>query len=193
MGELRDRIEHDVTRSRAIYRLLKADGKGYFRSYQGGSIYDGPGGTHEVHGAIRDRWMLLGAQTGLLGYPLTDETGTPDGVGRYNHFQNGSIYWTPETGAHETHGAIRDEWQGLDGSEALLVTHSQTRQERPMVLAGTTTSKTARFTGLPEPALMRLTVQSAISGQHSDGSVLFSVIRRAMKGVSTFRLLVPLA
>jgi len=46
----------------------------------------------------------------LLRGPLTDETGTPDGVGRYNHFQGGSIYWTPETGAHEVHGHIRDEW-----------------------------------------------------------------------------------
>src|SRR5580704_5485050 len=58
------------------------DGRGYFRRYQGGSIYDGPGGTHEVHGAIRDRWILLGAETGFLGYPITDESGTPDSVGR---------------------------------------------------------------------------------------------------------------
>jgi uncharacterized protein with LGFP repeats len=25
-----------------------------------------------------------------LGYPVTDETGTPDGHGRYNHFQGGT-------------------------------------------------------------------------------------------------------
>src|SRR5674536_355895 len=37
--------------------------------------------------------------------------GTPDGVGRYNHFsKGGSIYWTAATGAHEVHGAIRVEW-----------------------------------------------------------------------------------
>src|SRR5919199_153072 len=45
--------------------------------------------------------------------PLTDETGTPDGVGRFNHFAGGSIYWTPETGAHEVHGAIRDKWANM--------------------------------------------------------------------------------
>ena len=42
---------------------------------------------------------------------MTDETGTPDGVGRFNHFEGGSIYWTPQLGAHEVHGAIRNEWQ----------------------------------------------------------------------------------
>jgi LGFP repeat len=93
-----------------------ADGKGYRRRYQGGAIYVAPGiGVHEVHGAILDRWMLLGAETGFLGYPITDETGAPDGVGRFNHFQNGSIYWTPASGAHEMHGAIRDKWTALGG------------------------------------------------------------------------------
>jgi len=28
-------------------------------------------------------------------------------------FQGASIYWTPETGAHEVHGAIRDKWASL--------------------------------------------------------------------------------
>jgi len=92
------------------------DGKGYCRRYQGGAIYVAPGiGVHEVHGAIRDRWTLLGAETGFLGYPISDETGAPDGVGRFNHFQNGSIYWTPAAGAHEMHGAIRDKWTALGG------------------------------------------------------------------------------
>jgi len=49
-----------------------------------------------------------------VGYPRTDETGTPDGVGRYNHFSNdGSIYWTPATGAQSVHGAIRDRWEAM--------------------------------------------------------------------------------
>ncbi|MBK9317074.1 MAG: hypothetical protein IPM55_22915 [Acidobacteria bacterium] len=33
----------------------------------------------------------------------------PDGTGRYNHFENGSIYWTPNTGAHAVAGAIREK------------------------------------------------------------------------------------
>ena len=45
----------------------------------------------EVHGLIRARYLALGAEASILGYPVTDETGTPDGIGRYNHFQAGSI------------------------------------------------------------------------------------------------------
>jgi len=67
----------------------------------------------EVYGEIGKKWNQLGGQTGFLGAPLNDETGTPDGVGRYNHFQNGSIYWTPQTGAHEVHGQIRDKWASM--------------------------------------------------------------------------------
>jgi uncharacterized protein with LGFP repeats len=58
-----------------------------------------------------------------------DETGTPDGVGRFNHFRtffpNGgtadcSIYWTPGTGAHEVYGAIRDKWASLGWEKSQL-------------------------------------------------------------------------
>ena len=68
--------------------------------------------THEVHGAIRAKYDGLGAEGSFLGYPTTDETGCPDGVGRYNHFEAGSIYWSPATDAHEVHGLIRDLWAG---------------------------------------------------------------------------------
>jgi uncharacterized protein with LGFP repeats len=35
-------------------------------------------------------------------------------VGRFNHFSNdGSIYWTPSTGAWSVHGAIRAKWAAL--------------------------------------------------------------------------------
>ncbi len=87
---------------------------GRFRAYRAGSIYWTPGaGAFEVHGAVLARWGSFGWETGLLGYPLTDETGTPDRVGRFNHFQGGSIYWTPTTGAWEVHGSIRGTWSAL--------------------------------------------------------------------------------
>jgi hypothetical protein len=91
------------------------DNVGAFQHYQNGwSIYWSPAtDAHEVHGAIRAKWEEFGWERGLLGYPETDETSTPDGVGRFNHFQGGSIYWTPVTGAHEVHGAIRDKWAAL--------------------------------------------------------------------------------
>jgi len=67
-------------------------------------------GAHEVHGAIGAHYFALGGTASFLGYPVTDETGTPDGVGRFNHFQAGSIYWSPGTWAQEVHGLIRDAW-----------------------------------------------------------------------------------
>lgn len=71
---------------------------------------DGRRQVFEVHGVIRARYLALGGEASILGYPTTDETAAPDGTGRYNHFQAGSIYWTPRTGAHEVHGLIRDMW-----------------------------------------------------------------------------------
>lgn len=73
-------------------------------------------GAHSVTGAIRSKWRALGAETGPLGYPITDETRTPDGVGRYNHFfgaGGASIYWSPTTRAHSVTGAVRAKWASL--------------------------------------------------------------------------------
>jgi hypothetical protein len=87
-------------------------GGGTGQNYTAGRIYWSPAtGPHEVHGAILARYLTVGGPTGPLGFPTTDETRTPDGIGRYNHFANrASIYWTPSTGAHEVHGAIRVTW-----------------------------------------------------------------------------------
>ena len=63
----------------------------------------------------------MGWETSVLGYPVTDETGTPDGIGRFNHFANdGSIYWTPATGAREVHGLIRAKWASLGWERGCL-------------------------------------------------------------------------
>lgn len=101
--------------------LSTACGGGRFNHFAGGSIYWTPAtGAHEVHGLIRAKWASLGWECSFLGFPLTDETTTPDGVGRYNHFQGGSVYWTPATGAHEVHGAIRDLWASLGWERSRL-------------------------------------------------------------------------
>jgi len=87
------------------------DGVGRFNHFQRGSIYWYPQvGAFEVHGAIRGKWESVGWERSTLGYPTTDELPTPNGRGRFNHFQGGSIYWTPNTGAHVVSGVIRDEW-----------------------------------------------------------------------------------
>lgn len=89
-----------------------ADHVGRYNHFQHGSIYWTPDlGAHAVQGAIFDKWEDLEWETGLLGYPTTDELKTPDNRGRYSVFQRGSIYWTEKTGAHEVHGTIRDAWK----------------------------------------------------------------------------------
>ncbi|MDQ6649143.1 MAG: peptidoglycan-binding protein [Actinomycetota bacterium] len=91
--------------------LTTPDGVGRFTEFTGGAIYWTPAtGAHEIHGAVLAHWTQLGRETGVLGYPTTDETGTPDGVGRYNYFTGGGIYWTAATGPHEVRGAILGSW-----------------------------------------------------------------------------------
>jgi hypothetical protein len=75
------------------------------------SLYWSPAtGVGWVMGEIRDKWAQTGWENGVLGFPRTGENVTPDGRGRYTHFEFGSIYWTPETRAHEVHGAIVGTW-----------------------------------------------------------------------------------
>jgi hypothetical protein len=97
------------------------DGVGRFNHFQGGSIYWTPAtGAKVIYGDIRAKWASIGWETSFLGYPVTDELGTPDGVGRFNHFQGGSIYWTPSTGAHLVYGAIRDKWASMGWETSAL-------------------------------------------------------------------------
>jgi hypothetical protein len=105
-------LGHDFTGD-AVSGLEQVNG-GYRIRYQNCDIYDSPGtGAHEVHGDIRNKYNAKGGPSSDLGLPITDETGTPDGVGRYNHFStNGSIYWQPNTGPMEVHGGIRGAWAG---------------------------------------------------------------------------------
>lgn len=93
---------------------------GRTNTFEGGVISWSPStGAHEVHGAILERWMELGREAGF-GFPLTDETSTPDGRGRFNHFTGGSIYWTPETGAVEIVGAMKSRWASAGWEQSSL-------------------------------------------------------------------------
>ncbi|MCQ9353502.1 hypothetical protein NQ015_10825 [Corynebacterium sp. 153RC1] len=91
--------------------LTTPDGIGRFNHFQGGSIYWSPEtDAHQIWGEIRDKWAAQGWETGPLGYPVTDELTTPDGNGWFNHFENGSIYYSPASGVHTVSGKIRDYW-----------------------------------------------------------------------------------
>lgn len=84
--------------------------------YGGDFIYWSPAtGAQEIGGSIFQHWGDFGYETGPLGYPISDEVTSPDGVGRFNTFQNAGdhIYWSPASGAHEIGGAIFDHWGTL--------------------------------------------------------------------------------
>lgn len=103
--------------------LPTPDGVGRYNHFNDNtcSIYWTPTtGANAIYGAIREKWARLGWEASPVGYPVTDERGTPDGVGRYNHFSNGSIYWTPETGANAVYGDIRARWEGLGWEQSYL-------------------------------------------------------------------------
>jgi uncharacterized protein with LGFP repeats len=92
-------------------------GGGVYQMYQGGAIVWSPAtGAHESTGAIRTRYAQLGYETGVLGYPTSDETGGLKGGGVHQLYQGGAVIWSPATGAHESTGPIRTAWQST-GSE----------------------------------------------------------------------------
>lgn len=87
-----------------------------------GAVVLNPAGNKafEIHGDIYKKWRALGGVR--FGRPDTDETATPDGVGRYNHFNRGatSIYWSPKTGANAIWGDIRKLWARLGYERSYL-------------------------------------------------------------------------
>ncbi|GAC1649049.1 MAG: N-acetylmuramoyl-L-alanine amidase [Mycobacterium sp.] len=143
MGQIRQAVAADTPPSSCVYGAIGAHygalggsagflgspvtceandptNTGRFNDFQGGSIYWSPASNAwEVHGAIRGHWLALGG-TSFNGFPATDESPTPNVFGRYNHFQNGSVYWSPSSGSYEVHGAIRDRWASLGWENSSL-------------------------------------------------------------------------
>ncbi|MCF2526869.1 arylsulfotransferase family protein [Yinghuangia soli] len=75
------------------------------------------GTTRLVFGAIYQEWL---ANT-YLGLPTTDELAVGDGIGRVSHFARGSIYWSPQSGAHALqNGGIHTKWLQLGGPTGFL-------------------------------------------------------------------------
>lgn len=92
--------------------------------YNDASIFWNPdvsgGVARQVGGLIRSKWEENDWEQGYLGYPTTDETALPQRTGRFNHFEGGSIYWSPETGAHPVSGAIKQYWSAQGWENSLL-------------------------------------------------------------------------
>lgn len=108
--------------------------------------YRSGAGPFGVWGLIGVRWRALGAQAGILGFPLTDEGPLPDGRGRVSWFEGGAVFWTPTTGAHDVRLPILHEWFQRGGplgrlgypvsdTEQLDATHHRVRFERGALVA----------------------------------------------------------
>lgn len=107
-------------------------GGGKAQDFANGRAYWHPRtGAQFVWGRIGARYQEVGGPESPLGYPLTSEMATPDGVGRFVHFENGSIYWTPDTGAQLVMGDFMNTWAGEDWEKGRLGYPTSDRREVP--------------------------------------------------------------
>ncbi|MEJ2890242.1 N-acetylmuramoyl-L-alanine amidase [Actinomycetospora aeridis] len=97
-------VESPTARSARVTRFSAGNGAIYWSQATG---------ARAVYGSIGSRYDALGAAGSALALPRSDELGAPDGRGRYNLFQSGSIYWTPQTGAWPVRGPILTKWGQL--------------------------------------------------------------------------------
>ncbi len=97
------------------------DHVGLYNHFARGAIYWSPRyGAHDVLGAIEKKWASAGWELGVLGYPTADTSNTSGGIGRYNRFARGSIYWAPTLGAHDVLGALQTKWASLGAERGRL-------------------------------------------------------------------------
>ncbi len=98
-----------------------AAGTGTVQDFANGRVFHSAAtGTHTVGGRIGGTYAGIGGATSPLGLPNGDDRGLPDGRGRMQTFEGGSIYWSPQTGAQVMRGAFLEEWgkQGFEGGPA---------------------------------------------------------------------------
>ena len=90
-----------------------AGNNAYYQTYQKGTIFWSKAtGAWESYGPVRDRWIALGSQTGVMGFPMGAVYPTGDG-GYWQKFQSGYIIGKPGTGYWESKGGIRKHWTKL--------------------------------------------------------------------------------
>jgi hypothetical protein len=56
--------------------------------------------AHSVTGQILKLYLKLGGPKGKLGYPIQDETFSPDHYGRVSRFEHAEIFWNVNKGAY---------------------------------------------------------------------------------------------
>lgn len=87
--------------------------------FQNGRMYyrNNAAKAFEVHGAILTKFLATGG-IGTWGYPSCNESDIRNGstvIGKFNDFENCTIYWSGSTGAFEVQGDIRTKYKSLNG------------------------------------------------------------------------------
>ncbi|WP_051515784.1 hypothetical protein [Candidatus Blastococcus massiliensis] len=82
-----------------------------YQTFQGGHLVrDVTGRPALVWGALGSPWRSTGGADGRLGRPLGEPACGRRAGGCSQHFQGGSVYWSPASGAHVVLGAIGQRW-----------------------------------------------------------------------------------
>ena len=116
-GAIGERIKAFDNMGSCLSPEYEAGNGGVAQDFTNGRAYWHPAtGAQFVWGRIGARYHEAGGPQSPLGYPKTSEMATPDGNGRYVHFEHGSIYWTHETGAYLVMGDFMNLW-GNEGWE----------------------------------------------------------------------------
>src|SRR5918994_7320499 len=97
------------------------DGLGSYQNFTDGAIYaKGELGAFVVTGQWYDKWEDLGLENGALGYPLSNLRLTLNRDGHFNEFENGAIFGATQTGIHEIHGPMYQEWNEMGRENSIL-------------------------------------------------------------------------
>lgn len=93
---------------------IGAEGTGRAQEFTDGTVFWSPAtGAHGLRGRIGGRYAALGGPASWLGFPTSEEIATPDGAGRYQVFEHGTIHWHPLTGAQPVPVDFLEPWGAL--------------------------------------------------------------------------------
>jgi len=89
--------------------------------FQRGSVYAVPGlRPSATYGPVLDVWAAQGWEHGSLGLPTSSVFCGLRGGGCGEHFEDGSVYWSPATGGHVVRGDVYDSWAAQGWEQGVL-------------------------------------------------------------------------
>jgi uncharacterized protein with LGFP repeats len=88
--------------------------------FRTGTLSSSSQGTYAVLGAIAQKWMAIGAEGGLVGRPVAEERCGLARGGCAQAFYQGSITWSPMSGADWITDRAADAWEAEGGPGGYL-------------------------------------------------------------------------